>query len=69
MARPTYEEGWRPTRGAAGMCLAARGEVRGEEIGKENLALYHVGNPNPNLVLGIVLIDQVMLGLTHYTGV
>jgi hypothetical protein len=23
-----------------------------------NLALYHVGNPNPNSVFGVVLIDQ-----------
>jgi hypothetical protein len=24
---------------------------------KENLALYHVGNPNPGLGFGVVLID------------
>jgi hypothetical protein len=24
---------------------------------KRNLALYHVGNPNPRLGLGVVLID------------
>jgi hypothetical protein len=28
----------------------------GEE--RTNLALYHVGNSSPNLVLGVVLIDQ-----------
>jgi hypothetical protein len=30
--------------------------VRGE-MGKRNLALYHMENPNPILGLGVVLID------------
>jgi hypothetical protein len=40
------------------------------KLGKAELLRWiNVGNPNPNSGLGVVLIDQVMLGLTHYTGV
>jgi hypothetical protein len=32
--------------------------TQGERSGKRNLALYHMGNPNPNSGLGDVLMDQ-----------
>jgi hypothetical protein len=35
-----------------------RGCGRREEVGKENLAIYHVGSPNPNSRLGDALIVQ-----------
>jgi hypothetical protein len=53
---------WENGGGGQGRCW----QVVVREKWKWNLALYHVRNPNPNSRLGLVLIDQEMLGLTHY---
>jgi hypothetical protein len=56
--------------------VAGQGELSGgygvgEEREKKMWLRYQVGMeiPNPNSELGVVLVDQVMLGLVHYTGV
>jgi hypothetical protein len=49
---------WRLGREGQPTAGKGRGAASGlERGGKKKLALYHVGNPNPNKGLGDVLID------------
>jgi hypothetical protein len=51
---------WRLGREGQPTAGKGRGAASGlERGGKKKLALYHVGNPNPNKGLGDVLIDRV----------